>query len=214
MAYVGISSKLLERVVDKIKSMERAELKTLGDQPKIVLAYDSPFVSNLLWGEHINLRTQTPDEWCSKVDRFDGRVVFKDSQGMIVSKVAVGVTLTGGEAKTTPKHSYYGSVYEIPETAFEIADTVKHMRSTMEVEARWKTVKDKVTGFLEECKSLNEAMKLWPDLRLYIRNDDLERLETKKEKSVRESYALDMLKDMDVDSLVGAAVIARMSEAA
>lgn len=214
MAHVGISSKLMERVVDKIKSMERAELKTLGDQPKIVLQYDSPFVSNLLWGEHIDLQDKTPEEWCSKVDRFNGRVVFKSAEGEILAKISADVTLVNGEAKTTPKHSYYGTVYEIPETSYEIADTVKHMRSVMEIEARWKTVKDKVTGFLGECKSLNEAIKLWPDLRLYLHKDDLERLEVKKEKSVRESNAMDMLKSMDVDSLVGAAVIARMSEAA
>ena len=65
--------------------------------------------------------------------------------------------------------------------------------------------------FLEACKSLNEGLKLWPDLKYYIPEQYLKKVAEKVEKKKRPSEALDALKEIDVDQIVANAVMARMA---
>jgi hypothetical protein len=62
---------------------------------------------------------------------------------------------------------------------------------------------------LGACKSLNEALKLWPDVRIYIPKEFLERVERKVERTTNSGGA-EAIKKVDTDAAVSAAAIARM----
>jgi DNA polymerase elongation subunit (family B) len=82
-----------------------------------------------------------------------------------------------------------------------------------ECSKRWTKVQDQVLKFLGSCKSLNEAIKLWPDVRRYIPKDYLKRVDTKVEKTKTKSSGADALAGMDMDMVNTSLVLARMAGA-
>jgi hypothetical protein len=79
------------------------------------------------------------------------------------------------------------------------------------INERWSKITKDVTEFLDKCKSLNEAVKLFPTVRMYIHSQDLERLDRKVERpSQRKAIVL----DVDTDGLTAAAIAAKLMAAA
>lgn len=209
MAYVSISAALVERVNDKIFSMRQAEIKSLGEEPKLSLSMSDPFVHRSLWGEHLHLMNLLPEAWTNEVEKFNIRIKVPEQDKPFLSTVFI----SNGKAIANPAHAYYGSVYDVDPKAPELALMLEYATKVRDTDKRWDGVKDKVIGYLKNCKSLNEAVKTWPDVKYYIHEEDMKRLEVKREASGKSSSAADALASMDIDELVGAAVIARMSGA-
>jgi hypothetical protein len=81
-----------------------------------------------------------------------------------------------------------------------------------DIAQRWDKVDKEILGFLGKCKSVNEALKLWPQIEMYIPTEFINRVNEKHEKSSKgPSAAAAALKDMDTDHLTTAAVISRMT---
>jgi hypothetical protein len=210
MAYVSISVALLGRVNDKIHTMRQVEIKSLGEEPKVSLSSANPFVHRTLWGEHLHLMNLLPDTWINEVEKFSIRIKTPESKDRPFLST---VHISNGKAIANPAHAYYGSVYDVDHTAPELMLMLEYATKVRDTDKRWDDVKDKVIGYLKNCKSLNEAVKTWPDVKYYIHKDDMDRLGFKREASGKSTSAADALADMNVDELVGAAVIARMSGA-
>jgi hypothetical protein len=210
MAYVSISSALLERVEQNIFNMRTAEVKSLGEEPKIVLSSTNPLVHRTLWGEQLHLMNLLPETWTNEVEKFNIRVRVPEQDKPFLSTIFI----SNGKAVANPAHAYYGSVYDVDHTANELALMLEYAIKVRDTDKRWDAVKDKVIGYLKNCKSLNEAVKTWPDVKYYIEQEDMKRLEVKREASTKSTAAAEALANMNVDELVGAAVIARMSGAA
>ena len=204
MAYVAISTHFVQRVESKIQYMMDVELKTLGDEPNKGFDLDDEDIAKAVWGEHYALKALMPVEWCYMTINQRIRVP-------IIGDKAINTEITGTQQTKAPPDSRW--VYkEIDGTAPVFAELVGWWARKVEILERWTAVRVKVVGFLNECKSLNEAIKLWPDVAIYVHKPDLDRLGIRKER-VKESRALEALRSLDTDSLVGAAVIARMSGA-
>jgi hypothetical protein len=83
-----------------------------------------------------------------------------------------------------------------------------------EIDTRWEIVRHKVTEFLRACKSANEAIKLWPDVKTYFDVEDVKRLEVKHGRlGNKDSAAAEALAGIDTSEIMSAAVIARLSGA-
>jgi len=211
MAFVGISSNLLSRVSNKIHKMEQAELKTLGEEPKVTLPPDNPNILRALWGEHLHLKNLIPATWKSEISnmRASVRIPLENDESKIYG---YSIAFTGPtEAPMT--HGYY-QVYNLDVGLPELTEIHEYAAKHVDIAKRWHNVSNKITEYLKSCKSLNEAVKTWPDVTLYVDKEDLDRLEVKREKQVKSTAATEALADMNVDELVGAVVIARMSGAA
>lgn len=206
MAYVAISGSLLERVKTKIAKMEKAELDTLGKFDPIV-SPSAPFVGKTLWGDFLHLRDQMPNEWKSNYKTFVAEFMIS------VSKVNHTFTMSDNAQFPPTKNWYTALALDTQDPDPNVQACVEHYTKVTEVQERWKNVENNVFEFLQACKSLNEAVKTWPDVVMYVAEEDVERMGVKREKA-RESEALKALASMDTDALVGAAVIARMSGAA
>ena len=206
MAYVAISGNLEERTKDIISAMRRAEVESI---PKYepVMSVDSDFINRTVWKEYLHLKTQMPGKWLHSTENIN--VEFK-----VGEKTATHGFKMASPYLIPPRVAPY-QVHEIPDTETdpEFLNCLRYYSVLLEIHARWNKVDKDVRNFLNSCKSLNEAVKLWPDVTMYINPEDINRMGVKREKA-RESEALAALASMDTDMLVGAAVISRMSQAA
>ena len=83
-----------------------------------------------------------------------------------------------------------------------------------EAVARWDGVKLQITSFLESCKTVNKALKLWPDVQRYIPKEYITRVNAVTEKAASShNTALDALKNINMDAVTTSTVLARMAGA-
>lgn len=82
---------------------------------------------------------------------------------------------------------------------------------------KWQAVEKKVKTFLESTKSVNEAVKLWPELRTFLAVEDQQRLDkegsTKKARESRIDEARKVLAEIDTQSIVADVVGIKLSAA-
>jgi hypothetical protein len=210
MAYVAISRDLQQRVSSKIGNMCRAELNTIGEEPPITLSPNIAVIDNALWGEHLHLKNAIPKDWCRLDNDFTACYKVVNGESEYSHQFRVKFT---EEAKFRPNFSYYTPV-QVDHTAPEFASHFDWVKRKWEIAARWDKVGKQVGTFLDSCKSLNEAVKLWPDVKAYLDDNDIARLDVKPARSGSAgSSAAQVLATLDTDEIMGAAVIARMSGA-
>jgi hypothetical protein len=209
MAYVAINPAFMSRVQAKIQSMCDAELKTLGDIPIPQITEKSDFFLDNVWGEHRNLLNMMPSEYKNNFHEF--RIAVEIGERSFCLNIPTKHMVDC----YPPNYSWYNpsKVDADPEKYPEVRQMMEHLQARDEILTRWDNVSDKVLGFLRECKSANEATKVWPDIKIYLDADDIRRVELKQDKTARASKAAEALAGLDTDELMGAAVIARLSGA-
>jgi hypothetical protein len=217
MAFVAISKDFMSRVETKINNMCKAELRTLGDKPVLALNPSDPFFINTVWKEHAHLYPLIPREWVRKHEEVQMRFKVPETNFTDESKnhfnFKAVTTGTNQEFSFPPNYGYYETVICDPyspvmSSIFEYAVKYK------EIEQRWDTVNTKVVQFLRACKSANEAIKLWPDVKTYFDTEDVKRLDIKVVRSgSKDSAAAAALANIDTNEMMSAAVIARLSGA-
>jgi hypothetical protein len=213
MAYVAISGELKENVKEQIKNLQR---KDAGSIPAvssgITLNTIPDDLKDKVWGEHRHLEAMMPKEW--KLFRDDltlkTKFLLENSDVCITS-----FEVSFNEPFACPPNTRpYSFAVEVDEHYSLVSEYLVYRKKVAEVDARWDKVRMDVLKFLENCKSLNEAIKLWPDIRIYIPKHYNERIETKAERTVSNTSALDILKGIDTDGAVAAAIGARLASAA
>lgn len=212
MAYVAISRDFKERVVSKIQTMERAELNSIGQQPPITLSPETPALISAVWGEHAALRQVLPKEWTSLVEDFQAKFELPIESTDQKFSHTFSIKLTDHMRVPPNFYKYHHQV--VDHNATEFTALLEWVQKKRDINLRWQKVVAQVMSFLDNCKSANEAIKLWPDVKMYFDSNDITRVETKVVRSGNsESYAAQALAQIDTSELVGAAVIARMSGA-
>lgn len=219
MAFVGITAQMCNEVRNKIQDMSRAEIAQLGESPaqSIQITGDEPWLKDMVWEGHANLIEVLPPKWLHKPESAD--LYFYATLSTGKEKHIANKRMRDFDKFPLPpiyRNSNYPivSVYfgdNVPEV---FKDTVVFMEKRSEIEQRWQKVMDNVGKFLQNCKSLNEALKLWPDLRIYIPQHYIDRVNKKSErKEKQESNAAAVLAEIDTNEIHASAVIARMSGA-
>lgn len=222
MAHVAISRDFIQRVESKISLMKNAELKTLGEPPKVVLSTESQPILKAVWGEHLHLRSQIPQRW--KNDSSSVRLTYNTpsftesiaSDGT-VEKTPISFQFNAEAPNNDkfdfPPNGYWHNTHIISAEDINHPDlkpVVTYGNARIEIELRWNKVAQKVVQFFQSCKSMTEAVKLWPECKMYIDADDIRRFETKVVKSgAKDSEAAKVLAGLNTDELVGVAVAAR-----
>lgn len=222
MATVYITQELINRVKSKINGMRRAERN--ADVPNIDknAIVDASNLYNIgCWGEkYVHLIHQIPKEWLAKVE--DGNVCVKGEldDGRELTTV---IRFSGMQsAYARPKDSYYsktdselslGFVRALSEETVGRAELLQRWDEAiiaLDIDARWAKVETDITEFLKKCKSLNEAVKLFPNVMMYIHSEDKERLNRKVE---RQSQRKAIVESYDTEGLTAAAIAAKLAEA-
>lgn len=223
MAYVAISNALVASAERNIREMRDKEKNAHAAPPESgTVPDDDGNMMALIWGSHHHLRTQMPAEWKQNPGKLTLRVGYRpDPAEERKFEVDYYVTAPSGfECPNTNQanSNYYGYMIRVNEDSFLLPqgarDLVAHRKVCREADKRWEDVSNKVRQFLNASKSLNEALKLWPGLALYINKDYLDRVALKvtiEKKEKPKTNAEELLGTIDVDTLTAAAVASKLT---
>lgn len=216
MAYVAISAGLLSDIETHIRNLRHAELNTCRspDVSEKDINYEDNFIQEKIWLGRQELKTILPTQWLKTVTKID--LHFKMNGSTFLT-----ANLDGGSYLLPPDihtSGYRPDVYIRIQDENELTQAPQVVQRAYTLESqrkiitqRWDEVKENLQAFLQKCKSLNEAIKLWPGVALYIPQKYQDRLEEKRERNPSTSEAREKLKTINTDAIEAAAVIARLS---
>ena len=226
MAYVALSQTLLEDIRRGINA-KRATEASLIDAPslsKTISPTDPLYIKfeEKMWGSYAHLRGTLPIEWCRNLSSgrlFGGAEVPSvevDQETGDAKKhyISVSMNISFSPPLSCPPNAETYNVGIRVDDALkdpDLAPLVTFEAQCREITAKWNSVWDQVNGFLGKCKSLNQALKLWPDLRVYIPSSYLKKVDAVVERTKSsENAALEALKNVDTDAVVANAVMVRI----
>lgn len=218
MAYVAISNDLKRDVRDCINNLHRAELGSMSGFDKFPgeITADPEalqLIKATIWGDMLDLEGRLA-KYNFKT-RVDLQVHYTDEDGSVHTREVQidNVELPCFARSDKNFHNYYMDV-SVNASQHPVFERIAEVdRSHRECNTRWATVISQVTTFVSKCKSLNEAIKLWPDVQRYTPKEYLDRVAKKVDKSSNKSEAADALAAIDVDMVNTSLVLARMSGA-
>ena len=215
MAYVAITKELIQLVTSKMLNLRSTELTPLPEPGPLLEAWiKTPEFKNLaedrLWQPVQHLREQ--------ISPYSTR----DDINVVVTTLDKGWSVSSRYKMDVPciyhrkdRYDSYATTLTINADEYPTTAAIAEARHNIkEVVDRWGAVTKQVTDFLQACKSLNEAIKLWPDVVRYIPKQHMDRLQIKTEKVERTNTALDALRKLDLDAIQSSNVLARMAGAA
>ena len=221
MAYVAISNGLISSTERNIRDMRNKEKEAVPAVPESGNVPDNDAnMTALIWGDHQHLCKQMPDDWKARPGKITLRVGFSMGEAYGDRQYAADFQVTAPSGFEVPRtensSSYYGYIHKVEEDSHLLPqgarDLVAYRKQMHEIDHRWSDVETKVRQFLNASKSLNEAIKVWPGLSLYVNKEYLDRVNNKstpreKTKSDVETLAA----SIDLDSLTAAAVASKLT---
>ena len=223
MATVGITKELRKRTKEMIDQMRKNEIAcdVPGyDTAKKVVAAELYHLG--CWGkDHTHLINVIPKDWL-RVD--------KGASITITGTDENGRDITFNQSFEAPTPVFYGRpstdywnradsklsmalIYDMPEETLGRKEILERWASeaiVRTINERWQKVETDIDEFLDKCKSLNEAVKLFPGVRMYIQYEDIQRLDRKLERPTQRAK---IVEDMDTEGLTAAAIAAKLSAA-
>ncbi len=217
MAYVAVTQSLISDVRDSIHRLKARELESIPeDLTKLCEDQDlHKRIDVALWEGFDDLR--------GRLGQFDKRGTVLVKTKVVASDGAVmfhemdisfdNMTFPVFRRKEDSYYTRAELKLDISDHPLLVAFADAHQART-EIMKRWASVENQVVEYLRKFKSLNEGVKLWPDLRRYVPNSTLQRLDQKTEaQRTKESAALEALKKLDLDTINASTVLARMAGA-
>lgn len=217
MAYVAVTKSLIEEVKGKLNTLRDVELRTqqVPAELAIKLQNDKEFhtmLLNRLWEPVEDLRSRLTPYNHKKLS------VKVKLKGASDCHTDFQLELKSAPCIYNPEYKYYNEtpidvvVTEADHPLLEqLVQAYKDHGATL---GRWEGVSKQVVDFIEKCKSINEAIKLWPDVRRYLPQTVLDRLAKKPPRAEKEeSEALQALRNIDMAAVTTSTVIARLAGA-
>ena len=218
MATVYITQELSSRVSDAIKRMRDADITTQNAETGRAIELDtSEFLTKAMWGNYLHLKDQLPHEWLSLNTGPTMTIVMPaDDDGKQVKHM---IHFRNQKVLNRPNNDRWSEPKIECTKAFldanvdmagvlNILGYIDRMDLNNEIKAKWSKVEADVMLFLGKCKSLNEALKLWPGVKLYIPAEYIRRVEHKVERKVREK---EIVESVATEELTAAAIAARLA---
>jgi hypothetical protein len=210
MATVRISKTLLQEVKSHIRSMQEATYKaTIAPQyPMEIKEFKDKVIDagmQKIWSKHASIRTVVPEAWLRRPHRMD-------------------ITLGGrselqieGLFLVPPDSKGYGNSYvevSLSDEEAEAAGILGPIRAYDELQSenenKFEAATEKVLNFLKSCKSVNDALKKYPDIALYLPQgikDTVDRVVERAKAGEKEAQALDVLTEDDRNALTTTGVV-------
>lgn len=169
----------------------------------------------LVWGNHLHLRDQMPNEWKKTYNRINARIYYEWAPEQKASFDFAFETTDPIEVPQCNENSYYGHNIGVLETSHLLPQQARaateHQKFCRQTDEKWKAVKEQVTTFLNAAKSLNEALKLWPALSLYISDEYIDRVNNNPKREKMASKAEEIMASISIDDLTAAAVASKLT---
>ena len=217
MATVYISKDLISRVSNKIKSLKNHEqIDTYPNWSNTVRRDASKLMCGIQFAEKPEVLNVIPKEWLRKNESAYVQVqLVRDEVTYSPSVRVEGMA----DYYDRPNRGYSGVDNKCTEAylrehidlmgAREILAKAEQGAELEQISKKWSKTEEQVMLFLGKCKSLNEAIKLWPQVALYVDEEDMERFNRKVERKAR----ADALDGIDTDELTAHAIAAKLAGA-
>lgn len=227
MTYVAISSGLINTITHHIEAMIKSELGSLADPDELLRDYlTSPegkaYIDEWMWkgeeGARVFMEKYAIKRAGTVRVRFSTEV--RPEEGPRTVEDSLTVDMQCAPHRLVPlssPSSYYMNnlVVELNlmgEDSPKFEEYKRALTAQLECRERWTKVKEQIINFIRKAKSLNEALKLWPDVARYVPVEYVDKANEKKERpEKKKSEAAEALKDLDVDLAATSAVLARMA---
>jgi len=223
MATVKITKELTKRTEGIVNTMREKELLSLFLEKdfKVSGVDASDLYNRIAWGtDKMHLIKEMPDGWIRRVEVSDILVTDEAGDDSGVLQLHSISLFDMRSAFIRPTAERFGGqipkitvaeLAEIPDHIIGVAElrqAVKNCEARLSIRKRWEGVSTKVSEFLAKCSTLNEAVKIYPAVRMYIHVSDLERLDRKVDKSAKSK---EVIENIDFDALTAAAVASKIS---
>lgn len=207
MAFVAITKALREdvkRFIDKRRDIELTSVSNPYSMVHTVFTTDEfrKHLVDKLWEPYAHLREQTEKysyPLCVNVkpgDHGDYTPVDIENAPCFINR---------------HESQYFSADGSMPGTA-ELLAAYEAWHECCE---RWGGIADQVDKFLAACKSLNEALKLWPDVAAYVPKNYLDRVNSKSEKKraedERQAKAVEALRAIDLEKIRTSETLVRLN---
>lgn len=220
MAYVAITNELINRIEGRIRTMRNNEVASMCPELDKNYQCDASHIYNLsVWEpEHIHLMASIPKDWLNQQKDAYIHVAGPhptDPELKLVKQIRFS---NMSSAYARPSKDYWnrttGELYidelrALPDGTTGKDECIRRFEEACteaEIDAKWAKVTKDIKEFMHKCKSLNEAVKLLPTLRMYLAPEDIARMEKKVERAPRKELTV----GVDADSITAAAVAARL----
>jgi len=226
MAYAAITDTLKNDVTSKIRSLKVAEVNTMPAPDTVMTKINEntelfEHAVSLLWANtEPDLRPRLEKYNATAAIRFKFHVPAEYSKdGSTTREVQVRFPCVKRVPCTVATTTGYGAqtegVFEIDFAASPLfTEYAEVFKNYVECVNRWDEVANQVTNFLDSCKSVNEALKLWPDVARYLPKASIAKVNEKSVKQTRDaSTALAALQAINMDQVNTSTVLARMAGA-
>jgi hypothetical protein len=216
MAYVAISSALINSTQNNIFKMRDKEKAAVTAPPeRISVSNKDANLELLVWGNHLHLRDQMPSEWKKTYNRINARIQYEWDENTKGTFEFTFETVDPVEVPQCNENSYYGHNIAVDANSHllppQARAALEHQKFCRQTDVKWIDIKDKVSQFLDSAKSLNEALKLWPALALYISDEYIDRVNNNPKREKAASKAEEILASLSIDDLTAAAVASKLT---
>lgn len=148
-----------------------------------------------LWAKYAHLRDSTPVEWLKTSPRLD----IKISDATDIGEIQIEK-----ESKLPPNiptgYSYTDVTLKLANLPPELMPKLAAFNTArVEHNAKFTQIKEEVIGFLKHSRSLNDALKRFPDLALYIPKEFLNRIQHKVERNGSGNNDASERKELNID---------------
>jgi hypothetical protein len=220
---VRISAELQNDVRMHVRSMY---LKDMGLQLGSS-DYDKLFYSDgsntelidLVWGEHLHLKSQMPTNWMKDLS--------KEYNPHIYLKVQLAADPVSGDSKHTqfriiiagkkpflvPPRQSSGSVFTMDDKNLtgDLRKLYDLYHQYEELQEKWDKISNDIITYLRSAKSLNSALKNWAELRAFIPQEFLDRVDAKPERTAERKKAEESLASIDRNLAVTSATLVKLA---
>jgi hypothetical protein len=216
MAYVAISNALIHSTQNNIIKMRDKEKSAVTAPPeRLSTSNVDANLELLIWGDHLRLRDQMPNEWKATVNRVNARIAYTWAPEKNAYFEFMFECVDPIEVPRTNDHSYYGHQIKVDESSHLLPkaakDAIEFQKFCRQTDEKWNDIKTQVTNFLNAAKSLNEALKLWPALSLYISDEYIDRVNNNPKREKTASKAEEIMASISIDQLTAAAVASKLT---
>jgi hypothetical protein len=198
------------------------------------------FLDHALWGKHLHFKQEIPREWMVKLtdtitvsdkhaefvrysltNEFSTGPRYEDrysvvSREMTPKKLAFIVQLPKPYMAPPGTEEYNFTVRVDRNCHPEVAAVFAKASECVALCKKWADTEEKVVKFLNSVKSLNEGVKIWPELRSFLDPADAARLDRKVERNKtveRESKAKEILASIDTQQIIADVVNVKLCAA-
>lgn len=208
MAYVAITQNLIKDTDRNIHKMCITEKAQVPPAPAEMVVPDHDVGAlTLVWGDFLYLKDIVPDSWKKEVSVINVRVDKTAAFSVRATrKFSVPNIDSNGYDSAT---AHLDGDHEFAQTI--AAQHVANQKLFDSIDKKWDEIRQNVEKFLKSARSLNEALKVWPALALYLAPSYLDRVNESAKRHKPESKAAEVLASFASDEATAAAVAVKLT---